>query len=100
MVLVRDIEVGKTYNVNGVAKTLVQKEEQTASRGFGGYGESYYTLTFSDGSNITKGWDAEFDLADNKSTTHQRGGRRRRRTRRGGRKGKKTRRNRHSRRHH
>ena len=89
MVLVKDMEIGKTYKVNGVVKTLIRKE--LAGSGGSGNQEQYFRLTFSDGSSIAKDWDESFQPASV-------GGRRR--TRRGKRKGKKTRRNRHSRRHH
>ena len=90
MVLVKDMEVGKTYKVNGAVKTLVRKE--LAGSGGSGNQEPYFRLTFSDGSSITKDWDDSFTLVENESmatTLYQPGGRRRRRTRRGKRKGKK-----------
>ena len=65
VVLVRDMEIGKKYKVNGVFKTLTSKEQIGAS-GSGGQ-EPYYKLVFDKNIELTKDWDDKFEKED--STT-------------------------------
>jgi hypothetical protein len=62
MVKVRDLEVGKNYNVDGISKTLVKKELGGKS-GVSYNLEPYYNLTFGNDNEISKDWYIEYDEA-------------------------------------
>jgi hypothetical protein len=74
MVKVRDIEVGKSYKVNGTTRTLETKT--LAGAGGSGSQEPYYKLKFSgDDKEYTKDWDEDY-------VEVQKGGKRKTRRRR------------------